>query len=106
MDENIDKEKKVIIVLKEIGNKTKKVFAGESSSYKQKIIYNLLGAIKTNNKMDFLQTFLRVINAKMDIEDTKELADMIMKNIVLPSAEFEKIEYVIILGIMSSNSEK
>jgi len=81
------------------------VFKGLSSNYRQKLVYNLLNAVKGNNQKEFFWTILRALNARSDKPDVAKLSEEIGKMYPLSSSEFEKVAYSIILGIMSAGGE-
>ncbi len=104
MDENKQAKE-----LEELMKKTKSVFGGESESYKQKMVFNLLNTIKSNDRKEFFYILLKKINVKTKEDnvsnDAKELSEKIagyLNKIYLPSKDFEKIAFTTILGIMSS----
>ncbi len=105
MDKNKQAEE-----LEGLMKKTKNVFSGESESYKQKMVFNLLNTIKSNDRKEFFCVLLKKINVKIKDDkkskDAKELSEKIsgyLNQIYLPSKDFEKMAFTIILGIMSSN---
>ncbi len=81
---------------------TQKAFKGFSSNYRQKLVYNLLNAVKGNNQKEFFWTILRALNARSDKSEVAKLSEEIGKMYPLSSYEFEKVAYSIILGIMSA----
>ena len=82
-----------------------KIFKGVSKNYKQKLIYNLLNAVKSNNQREFFWNVFRVLNANLDKREVAEVSKKLGEIYPLSSSEFEKVAYSIILGIMSSGGE-
>lgn len=73
-----------------------------SDNYRQKLVFDLLNAVKANDQNKFLWILLRAINAhSKDNPEAKKLASVLME--VFPSSEanFEKLAYSVILGIMA-----
>ncbi len=73
-----------------------------SENYRQKLVFDLLNAVKANDQNRFLWVLLRAINAhSKDNRKAKELASTLIE--VFPSSEsdFEKVAYSVILGIMA-----
>jgi len=88
-------------IMKEIQD----VFRDTSNNYRQKLVYNLLNAVKGNNQKEFFWTVLRALNARSDKSDVTKLSKEIGGMYPLSSSEFEKLAYSIILGIMSAGGE-
>ena len=82
------------------------IFKNVSSNYRQKLVYNLLNAVKGNNQKEFFWMLLRALNANSDNQKVTELCEKIGKMHPLSSSEFERVAYSIILGIMSAGGEK
>ena len=82
---------------------TEKVFEGTSKNYRQKLVYNLLNTVKSNNQKEFFWMFLRALNAKGD-SNAEKLSNEISKFYPPNSSTFEKIAYSVILGILSAKS--
>ena len=80
----------------------REIFEGVSKNYRQKLIYNLLNAVKCNNQKEFFWTVFRVLNANSDNPKVAEVSEKIGKMYPLSSSEFERVAYSIILGIMSA----
>jgi len=110
------KIKRAIWVLK-LGNKfeklelgklleaTKKSFQHESNNYKQKLVYDLLEAVKNNNQNRFFYLLLKAINKPK--ENFKNLWAELEKNYdILPEKAFTNFAYSIIIGIMSTYQNK
>ncbi len=73
-----------------------------SENYRQKLVFDLLNAVKANDQNRFLWVLLRAINAhSKDNPKARELSSALME--VFPSSEsdFEKVAYSVILGIMA-----
>ena len=87
-----------------IRNLTKDVFDGTTANYKQKLVYNLLNAAKTDNQKEFFWMFFRALNARKD-EKVEKLSEELGKYYPVNISNFEKIAYSIILGIMAAKSE-
>ncbi len=85
-----------------IMNDIREVFKGLSNNYRQKLVFNLLNAVKCNDQRAFFWTVCRVLNAKSDNPKVAEMSERIGKMFPLNSSEFEKVAYSIILGIMSA----
>ena len=83
---------------------TEKVFKGTSKNYRQKLVYNLLNTVKSNDQKEFFWMFLRALNARGD-SNAEKLSDEISKFYPPHSSTFEKIAYSVILGILSVKSE-
>ncbi len=96
--------------LKEIKSYSEKafkiVFEGKEKA-KQRIVYDLLNYLKTNNKNEFLYQVLKLLTPNMDKEDVRELISLLNKmNMDYDTPEnFQKLGYTIIMGIMSSGGE-
>ena len=82
------------------------IFKNVSSNYRQKLVYNLLNAVKGNNQKEFFWMVFRVLNANSDNSKVAKMSEKIGKIYPLSSSEFEKVAYSIILGIVSSGGEK
>ena len=82
------------------------IFAGDSESYRQKLIYNLLNIIRSGNMQQFLWTLLRHLNAKKESSETKEVVRVINELYGCSSKFFEKWAYSVIMGIMETESQK
>lgn len=100
MDENKQAKE-----LEALMRKTKEVFRSESEPYKQKLVFNLLNAIKANDQKEFFWVLLKTINAKIkDNKDAKELSEKLefMNQVYNIPNDFEKMAFSIVMGIMSS----
>lgn len=82
------------------------IFKNVSSNYRQKLVYNLLNAVKGNNQKEFFWMLLRAVNANSDNPKVAKIAEKIGEIYPLSSSEFERVAYSIILGIMSAGGEK
>ncbi len=87
-----------------IRNLTKDVFDGTTANYKQKLVYNLLNTVKSEDQKEFFWMFFRALNARKD-EKVEKLSEELGKYYPVNISNFEKIAYSIILGIMSARSE-
>lgn len=77
-----------------------------SNNYRQKLVFDLLNAVKANDQGRFLWILLRAINAhSKDNPKAKELASVLMKVFPSSEAEFEKVAYSVILGIMAGGED-
>lgn len=73
-----------------------------SDNYRQKLVFDLLNAVKANDQDRYLWILLRVLNAhSKDNPKTRELASALMAVFPSSEADFEKVAYSVILGIMS-----
>lgn len=88
-----------------ISEEFKKIFESVSKNYKQKLIYNLLNTIKSNNQKEFFWIIFRLLNANLEKPEVAGVSEKLKKMYPLNSSEFEKVAYSIILGIMSSGGE-
>jgi len=90
--------------LSNIKNLSRKVLGKiGSDSYRQKLVFDLLNAVKARDQSRFLWIILRAINAhsKDNPEDAKKLSSTLMKVFPSSDSEFEKVAYSIILGIIA-----
>ena len=89
--------------LEEIKKLTEEAFKGfRSENQKQKLVYKLLNAVKVNNQREFFWLLLRTLNSDLKKEVSQKLARKINEVFPVSSADFEKIAYSIILGIITS----
>ena len=104
MEENqkIDAKQKY----KLIGYEIQKVFTGFSSNYLQKLVYNLLNAVKGNDQNEFFWLLFRALNTKLGVEETNKLLKNMLDIFPLSSSEFEKVAYSVVLGIMLAGGDK
>ncbi|WP_324735713.1 hypothetical protein VFC49_00475 [Thermococcus sp. SY098] len=73
-----------------------------SDNYRQKLVFDLLNAVKANDQDRFLWILLRAINAhSKDNPKANELASALMDVFPSSEADFEKVAYAVILGIMA-----
>ncbi|MEM3503434.1 MAG: hypothetical protein QW134_04335 [Nitrososphaeria archaeon] len=91
---------KIYEIKEELRRKSKDAAVDMSSNYKQKLVYNLLDALKARDKARFLDVLLRAINRKD--EHYKALAQAIEGCVSLPQETFEEWGYAIVIGIMAS----
>ena len=82
-----------------------KIFEGKEKA-KQRVIYDLLNYMKTNDKAQFLNQILRLLASKPDDSDSERLSEIINTLWVEYDTpeNFEKMGYTIIMSIMSSGS--
>ncbi len=91
--------------LEKISKAAGNAFRGQSNSYKQKLVYSLLNAIKTENKDEFMSILLRSLNArKGNVSGLMNEVQKIQNN--LRTKEFVDIAYAIVIGIMSTYKEE
>lgn len=89
--------------LQELKNVAGGVFQIESDNYKQKLVYNLLEAVKNNDQNQFFYLLLKAINKPK--ENFKRLWYILKENYdVMPDEAFMNFAYTIIIGIMSTYS--
>jgi len=90
----------------QIRNEMQNIFKDTSDNYRQKLVYNLLNAVKGNNQKEFFWMVLRALNTRLDKPEVTRLSEEIGKMYPLSSYEFEKLAYSVIMGIMSAKSER
>jgi len=83
-----------------------KIFARDSESYRQKLVYNLLNIIRSGNMQQFIWTLLRHLNAKKESQEVKNVIEVINELYGYSSKFFEKWAYSVIMGIMETRSQK
>jgi len=89
------------IDLKKLKEASKESFRNESDNYKQKLVYNMLEAIKNNDQSRFFNILLRAINKPK--ENFKQLWETLEQNYdVMPNEAFINFAYTIVLGIMAT----
>jgi len=82
---------------------TKKAFENiGSESYRQRLVYKLLNTAKADNQNDFLSSLLRALNSRKGDENVKRLSRKLEWLFPLSPANFEKVAYSIIIGIMAA----
>ncbi len=83
-----------------------KVFESREKA-KQRIVYDLLNYLKTNNRNQFLYQVLKLLAPYMKEESVRKLSSLLNKmDIEYDTPEnFQKLGYTIIMGIMSSGGE-
>ena len=73
-----------------------------SDNYRQKLVFDLLNAVKANDQDRFLWVLMRALNAhSKDNPKARELAATLMEVFPSSEADFEKVAYSVILGIMA-----
>jgi hypothetical protein len=89
------------IDLEKLKKASEESFRNESDSYKQKLVYNMLEAIKNNDQSRFFNILLRAINKPK--ENFKQLWETLEQNYdVMPNEAFINFAYTIVLGIMAT----
>jgi len=84
-----------------------KAYAGLSKNYKQKLVYNLLAAIKSKDRNRFFEIMVHNLNGIMKTEEQKNLAMSLEKNYEeLQGAYFDKYAYALVCGILASEDQK
>ena len=80
-----------------------KIFEGREKA-KQRVVYDLLNYIKTNNRAKFFDQILKLLNTKIDEESIRKLVDTINElSIQYDTPEnFERMGYTIVMSIMSA----
>ena len=99
-------DERVLSKMEIIRKNIPKIFAGDSDSYRQRLVYNLLNIVRAGNIQEFLWTLLRHLNAKKDSPAVKEVVEAISELYQYSSKFFEKWAYSVIIGIMETKSEK
>ncbi len=96
--------------LRELQDLTMKTFSkiGTERS-RQRLVYDLLNALKTNNRKRFLWLILKNVNTlkpedKEKSEFTKFLNDLYIEHET--PENFEKVAYTIVMGIMSIDKDE
>lgn len=78
-----------------------------SENYRQKLVFDLLNAVRANDQNRFLWILLRALNVhSKDNPKAKELASVLMRVFPSSEADFEKAAYSIIFGIMAGGDEE
>ncbi|MGB9831691.1 MAG: hypothetical protein ACP5KW_12360 [Thermoproteota archaeon] len=89
------------IDLEELKNATEESFRNESDNYKQKLVFNMLEAIKNNDQNRFFNILLRAINKPK--KNFKQLWETLERNYdVMPNEAFINFAYTVVLGIMAT----
>lgn len=90
-------------MLRKIKNLSKDVLGkAGSDNYRQKLVFDLLNAVKAKDQDRFLWILLRALNAhSKDNPKAKNLASAFMEVFPSSEADFEKVAYSTILGIMA-----
>ncbi len=110
MDENVYYwqkvvgDRKLIIDLEKLKKAVEDSFGQEESdNYKQRLVYNLLEAVRNNNQKEFFYILLRAINKPKN--NFKELWTKLKEYYdVMPEEVFINFAYSIIIGIMATYS--
>ena len=90
------------IRLKDLKNASIKAFKNEPDNYKQKLVFNLLEAVKNKDQNRFFYLLLKAINKPKE-KNFKNLWEQLNKYYdVLPEEAFINFAYSIIIGIMST----
>ena len=77
-----------------------------SDSYIQKLVFDLLNAVKAKDQSRFLWILLRAINAhSKGNSKAKKLASALMEVFPSSNPDFEKVAYSVILGILGGGRE-
>ncbi|MEM4308566.1 MAG: hypothetical protein QXU48_05840 [Thermoplasmata archaeon] len=77
------------------------VFRREPDNYKQKLVYNLLDAIRNNDQKEFFYILLKAINKPK--EDFKMLWRVLEESYdVMPEEVFVNFAYTVVIGIMAT----
>ncbi len=100
LDENLETE---IINLKRA---TEEGFRAQSPNSKQKLVYDLLEAAKNRDQNRFFYLLLKSINKPKEREFKKLWEELEKCYDVLPEEAFINFAYSIIIGIMSTYSNK
>jgi len=101
-DKNMQEE----ININKVKNHAKESYDRQSGNYKRKLLYNLLAAIRNNDRNKFLNILFANLNAMSKDGEQKSLADDLMtqyENIQGP--RFETYAYAIIAGILASDDD-
>ena len=78
-----------------------------SENYRQKLVFDLLNAIKANDQRRFFWILLRVLNAhSKDSPKAMKLARLLGETFPLSESDFEKVSYSIVLGIMAGGGKE
>ena len=80
-----------------------KIFEGREKA-RQRVVYDFLNYIKTNNRAKFLDQILKLLNAKIEEEVVRNLVENMNTLFIQYDTpeNFERIGYTIIMGIMST----
>ncbi len=92
---------KIKIELKKLKEVCEEAFKMESDNYKQKLVYELLDAVKNIDQNRFFYILLRAINKPE--KEFKKLIEFLKNTYdVMPDEAFINYAYSIIIGIMST----
>ena len=73
-----------------------------SENYRQKLVFDLLNAIRANDQNEFLWILLRALNAhSKGNPKAKELSSLLTGVFPSSEADFKKVGYSVVLGIMA-----
>lgn len=96
-------DEKLRLNLEELKNTVNKYFQKVSDNYKQRLVYQLLEAVKNKDQREFFYILLKTINKPK--EGFHDFAYSLQKNYdTMPDEIFINFAYSIILGIMSTYS--
>ncbi len=98
-------ENRIISKMDTLRRTIPELFSEVSTSYRQKVVYNLLNIVKGGDMNQFLWTLLRLVNARHDHSKAAEIAKTLNELYGYSSKFFEKWAYSIIMGIMSVKTE-
>ncbi|WP_048147941.1 hypothetical protein [Palaeococcus ferrophilus] len=104
--ENLKKEKVRKLSLSELRRlrelSSKTLGKAGSENYRQKLVFDLLNAVRSKDKDRFLWVLLRALNSQVkDNPEAKRLAGLLGEVFLSSGEDFEKVAYSIILGIMA-----
>jgi len=93
--------------LKQTKDKAYSAYNGISRNYKQKLLYNLLSAVRSKDRNRFFQIIDQNINGIINTEDQKKFAYQLSQEYEnLQGPQFESYAYAIITGILASHDPK
>jgi len=89
--------------IKQVKDSAYKLYSGQTRSYKQKVLYNLLAAAKSKDRFKFLNILDTNLNGIVRSDQSKSLLYDLKDNYeCIQGVHFEKYAYAIIAGIMAS----
>jgi len=98
-------DEKLRLDLEELKDAASKYFKNVSDNYKQRLVYQLLEAVKNKDQGEFFYILLKTINKPK--EGSHYFSHILQKNYdTMPDEIFINFAYSIILGIMSTYSPK
>lgn len=97
-------DEKLRLDLEELKETANKYFQNVSDNYKQRLVYQLLEAVKNKDQREFFYILLKTINKPKGSHDFSRLLQETYDT--MPDEIFINFAYSIILGIMSTYSEK